>query len=81
MADRSEYWKKRWAKQKEEGTIPDRHEYWKKRWEEKSESTSESKSKSKKSKDLKFLFTQPVLTLFSVSHTSLLLPNTRTSTS
>ena len=32
MADRSEYWKKRWAKQKEEGTIPDRHEYWKKRW-------------------------------------------------
>ena len=53
MADRSEYWKKRWAKQKEEGTIPDRHEYWKKRWEEKSESTSESKSKSKKSKSKK----------------------------
>ena len=33
MADRSEYWKKRWAKQKEEGAT-DRHDYWKNRWEE-----------------------------------------------
>lgn len=49
MADRSEYWKKRWERQKAEGTTPDRHEYWKKRWEkEKSESASESKPKSKK---------------------------------
>ena len=48
MADRSEYWKKRWAKQKEEGTT-DRHDYWKKRWEEeKSKSSSDVKPKSKK---------------------------------
>jgi hypothetical protein len=53
MSDRSEYWKKRWAKQKAEETTPDRSEYWKKRWKEKSESTSESKSKSKKSKPKK----------------------------
>ena len=48
MADRSEYWKKRWAKQKEEGAT-DRHDYWKKRWEEeKSKSSSDVKPKSKK---------------------------------
>ena len=48
MADRSEYWKKRWSKQKEEGTT-DRHDYWKKRWEEeKSKSSSDVKPKSKK---------------------------------
>lgn len=29
--DRSEYWKARWAKQKEEGSVPDRSEYWKNR--------------------------------------------------
>ena len=48
MADRSEYWKKRWTKQKEEGTT-DRHDYWKKRWEEeKSKSSSDIKPKSKR---------------------------------
>ena len=48
MADRNEYWKKRWSKQKEEGTT-DRHDYWKKRWEEeKSKSISDIKPKSKK---------------------------------
>ena len=31
MGDRSEYWKQRWAKQKEEGTVPDRSKYWKER--------------------------------------------------
>ncbi len=29
--DRSEYWKKRWEKQKAEGSVPDRSEYWKER--------------------------------------------------
>ena len=29
--DRSEYWKTRWAKQKEDGTVPDRTAYWKER--------------------------------------------------
>ena len=55
MADRSEYWKKRWAEQKAKGTTPDRHEYWKKRWEEeKSKSpSSTSKSNKKKSKSKK----------------------------
>ena len=28
MADRSEYWKKRWAEQKSKGNAPDRHEYY-----------------------------------------------------
>ena len=29
--DRSQYWKDRWKKQKEDGTVPDRSEYWKER--------------------------------------------------
>ena len=32
MADRHEYWKKRWEEQKSSDTKPDRSGYWKERW-------------------------------------------------